>query len=206
MTSYSAIANSEIDQDSPVTEPLLTKIRDNPIAISEGATGAPIDQAMWHPYDSTAVSDGNDGLIYDHAVDGTVSTIVSPDFVDGYEYLFLVEGLSYTLGASSNLTLEFYEETNAAYSGATTLGTSTVTTSSFYGFIHVIGPRRVQKAHFAHHCLALVASAGSLGSAQNSTAVNVDATAQKILRVRFDWSAGDNDGGKIWMYRRRFVI
>jgi hypothetical protein len=41
MTSYTAIANGDIDQDSPVTQPLVTALRDNPIAIIEGATGAP---------------------------------------------------------------------------------------------------------------------------------------------------------------------
>ena len=41
MTTYTAIADTEIDQDSPVTETLMTKMRDNPIAITEGASGAP---------------------------------------------------------------------------------------------------------------------------------------------------------------------
>lgn len=41
MTTYTAIPNTDIDRDSPITEPLMTLLRDNPIAISEGATGAP---------------------------------------------------------------------------------------------------------------------------------------------------------------------
>jgi hypothetical protein len=41
MTTYSAITNGEIDQDSPGTEVLFAKLRDNPIAIAEGASGAP---------------------------------------------------------------------------------------------------------------------------------------------------------------------
>lgn len=41
MTTYTAIANTDIDQDSPVTQPLMTAMRDNPIAIAEGASGAP---------------------------------------------------------------------------------------------------------------------------------------------------------------------
>lgn len=41
MTTYTAIADTEIDQDSPVTETLMTKLRNNPIAITEGASGAP---------------------------------------------------------------------------------------------------------------------------------------------------------------------
>jgi len=41
MTTYTAIANTDIDQDSPVTQPLMTAMRDNPIAMAEGASGAP---------------------------------------------------------------------------------------------------------------------------------------------------------------------
>ncbi len=41
MTTYNTIPDSAIDPESPVTTGLMTKLRDNPIAISEGATGAP---------------------------------------------------------------------------------------------------------------------------------------------------------------------
>lgn len=46
MTTYTAIPNGDIDQDSPITQPLMTLYRDNPIAISEGATGAPRNQGI----------------------------------------------------------------------------------------------------------------------------------------------------------------
>lgn len=45
MTSYVAIADSEIDPESPGTTTLFTKLRDNPIAITEGASGAPTIQS-----------------------------------------------------------------------------------------------------------------------------------------------------------------
>ena len=41
MTTYVAITDAEIDQDSPLTQVLMTKYRDNSIAIAEGAAGAP---------------------------------------------------------------------------------------------------------------------------------------------------------------------
>lgn len=41
MTSYNDILNNTIDQDSPFTTTLLTYLRDNPIALAEGASGAP---------------------------------------------------------------------------------------------------------------------------------------------------------------------
>lgn len=41
MTTYTAIPNSDVDQDSPVTQTLVTLLRDNPLAIAEGSTDAP---------------------------------------------------------------------------------------------------------------------------------------------------------------------
>ncbi len=41
MTAYTVIADSEIDPESPGTTTLFTKLRDNPIAISEGTSPAP---------------------------------------------------------------------------------------------------------------------------------------------------------------------
>jgi hypothetical protein len=41
MTSYTAIPNGDIDQDSPITQPLITALRDNPIAIAERDASVP---------------------------------------------------------------------------------------------------------------------------------------------------------------------
>jgi len=51
MTSYITINNTEVDPDSPITADLMTKLRDNPIAMAEGASGAPrvYGAAMYGP-------------------------------------------------------------------------------------------------------------------------------------------------------------
>jgi len=41
MTAYIAITDAETDPEAPLTSELAKKWRDNPIAISEGSTGAP---------------------------------------------------------------------------------------------------------------------------------------------------------------------
>lgn len=41
MTTYSAIANSEIAVGAPITNNLMTKLRDNPLAIQENDASAP---------------------------------------------------------------------------------------------------------------------------------------------------------------------
>lgn len=42
MTTYTAVPDSDIDANSPVTATLMTLLRDNPIAITEKAAGAPV--------------------------------------------------------------------------------------------------------------------------------------------------------------------
>lgn len=41
MATYNTISNTQVDPESPVTSELMTALRDNPIAIAEGASGAP---------------------------------------------------------------------------------------------------------------------------------------------------------------------
>jgi hypothetical protein len=41
MTTWTEIANGDVDQDSPVTQELVTALRDNPKAIAEGSEDAP---------------------------------------------------------------------------------------------------------------------------------------------------------------------
>lgn len=41
MTTYTTVPNTDIDQDSPITQPLMTALRDNPLAIQEGDASAP---------------------------------------------------------------------------------------------------------------------------------------------------------------------
>jgi hypothetical protein len=42
MTAWVSIPNGDIDPDSPITTSLITALRDNPIAITEKASGAPV--------------------------------------------------------------------------------------------------------------------------------------------------------------------
>ena len=39
--SWTLIPDSDVDQDSPLNQPLMTSLRDNPIAIAAGLSGAP---------------------------------------------------------------------------------------------------------------------------------------------------------------------
>ena len=65
----------------------LQALRDNIHAASEGAQGAPIVRAGWHPFDADTVGPNAGGVIYDFATDGAVSAVVSPALPLGYEYM-----------------------------------------------------------------------------------------------------------------------
>lgn len=55
MASWIDILNGQIDTDSPVTQSLMTALRDNPIAAFEGASGAP--RLVLKAIDPVAVGD-----------------------------------------------------------------------------------------------------------------------------------------------------
>ena len=48
MTTYITINNSEIDPDSPITSELMTKLRDNPIAMAENDSSVPVGVKIGH--------------------------------------------------------------------------------------------------------------------------------------------------------------
>lgn len=43
MTSYTTIPDSSVDQDSAITQPLMTALRDNPVAIAENDASVPLN-------------------------------------------------------------------------------------------------------------------------------------------------------------------
>src|SRR5574343_19671 len=107
MASFTDIPTASLAPDKYVTYDLLTALRDNTLA------------SVWHPYNKTTIGDANTGLIYDYGVSGAVSSVVTPDFADGWEYMIVYNDLSHDSGSSPvYLQVELYRETSAAYSGA----------------------------------------------------------------------------------------
>ena len=112
---------SETDPDAPLTSGLGKRWDNNPIAMGECAEGAPYMQTAWHPFDGVYDGDGKDGVIYDFAVDGAVSSVDYTTWLDGYEYGFIFDGLahvgdtrvySYRNGAYSSLAVLFTASAN----------------------------------------------------------------------------------------------
>lgn len=54
MAQYTTITDTQVDPEAPITSELMTALRDNPIAIAEGASGAPrIDPSTAVDWDSS---------------------------------------------------------------------------------------------------------------------------------------------------------
>lgn len=199
MTVYSAILDTQIDPDAPATSLLMYQMRDNPIAMAEGAVGAPYIAAGWHPYDGVTIGDGADGVIYDFDVDGAVASVQTPDFVDGYEYLILFKSLNQP---ASNRNISWYQETSASWGTAFGIGG----TFPNDGFIEVTAPRMVSKTMFFR--LASIATLASGTSQPVGADLHVlgMATAQKVLKAKIDAGASSFNGGKIYMLKRRCFV
>lgn len=169
-------------------------------AMARGENGSPYVEAGWHPYDGLTVGDGADGVIYDFAVDGAISSLETPDFADGYEYLIRAVGLSGDI--NSNFGVEFWRATTAAWSGrlafATYAAGDAVTLE-----LEILRPRSVANIMF----FRIVTGAGVGG--EFSVIPNADdrlysSTAQKIGKARISTNgAPEFDAGKIFLFRRR---
>ena len=85
MPSYIAIANSEIDPDSPITADLLTKFRDNPLAVFTGDTSVPSQYKL-----------GNTLLSRTATTSGTSITVSGLDLTKYSSLLIVVESISST--------------------------------------------------------------------------------------------------------------
>lgn len=188
------VSDTTIAFEKPITLQQGRALRDNPLAVLEGASNAPYQEHIWHPYNSTLVADGNNGLLWSFAVSGAVATIVTPDFADGYEYRIRFDGVRTSAG-SGNLRVELYGEKSAAYSGTPlAIGTAT-SAASESGFVELIRPRST-----ATYILANRVYASSAGA----SAILVASGPDKALRARLSIVGPLNFGrGSIYMDRRK---
>jgi hypothetical protein len=180
----------------------VTALRDNPSALAESASGAPVMVSGWHPHDKVSIGDGKTGLIYDFAVNGVQSSVVTPNFVDGYEYRIVAHGLQHNSG-DQGLNISFYLETDARLDQVEQISDQPTTTA--FGFdMEMLLPRIPKQNHIARISAYVGSNVSSI-----STIGTFDSTVQKVLYVsiRFRSSGGSFGAGiaagKVWMFRRR---
>lgn len=197
MSTWTNITNAAVAVGGIPSSSTVTALRDNPVALIEGANNAPVNQAAWHPYNKVVVGDSYDGLIYDFAVNGSVTTITTPDFEDGYEYKVTFSGLSYSSGLSYTLSADFiYADTGS--------------TGTLFTFGPIDGPGYAMSGDVKYtnarvdHTKKIAFGAASwttIGS--DGEDIKIQAYSGKIARARFRWQGSSFDAGKMWLFRRR---
>ena len=203
MTTYTAIPNGDIDQDSPVTQPLMTLLRDNPISIAEGGANAVIAQTGWHPYDMVTVGDGNDGVFYDFAIDGAVASVETPTFEAGYEYLLYLEDFGQAGGAGNIPQIDFYRTTDAAYTNGVLTTATIVSVRDAWAWVEIVMPMVPSAFHYGK--AYSIDQAEVVGFTVSEGAV-YDATVQTISKVRVRNPGENFNSGKMYLMRRREFV
>lgn len=196
-----AVSDTVIAHKKPITLQQGRQLRDNPIAIAEGASGAPIMQnGGWYPYDRTVIGGAETGLIYDFAVHGAVSAIDTPDFEDGFEYAVVGVGLSSDTGVNRFIRVQLYLATSASWATAWT-GSIDVSGSSGADFwISINAPRAVIRRHTISGEVYVGGIGGGIEALASSGVYN--STDQKVGKARVSLVGGQTDGGNVYLYRR----
>lgn len=195
MTTWTDIANSEVDQDSPITQTLMTALRDNPVAIAEQTAGSPINQAAWHPYNSLEIGDGNDGVIWDRSIDGPVSTLDTPEFEDGYEYMLFIKDIEPGGGNMGSLRVTVQRSTDDGWFSEKS-PTSSVT-NALSGYIWIPYARSSRLVHGVFPFLAYN------NNSQTSENFDNGSTPYKVKALRISGSSNNFVAGKVALLRRR---
>lgn len=194
MTSYTNIPNGSVAPGAIPSSTLVTALRDNPIAIAESEIGAPYSVYGWSAHDGGAVGT-NTGVIYDGAVNGTVASVITADFIDGYQYRIVASELSAT--AVSDFSIDVFLETSGTYSAIASLAgvplTEAVTLDTT-----IILPRFSTSWHMGP--VNMWRPGGLLTTER--WVLNVSPV-QKISRFRLRYLSGNIDAGKVWLFRRR---
>ena len=114
MADYLEITEAQSNPFAPLTSELVKQLRDNPLAIAEGTAGAPIIQSGWGPWNGGNYGTG-DALIYDHAVDGNVTSVETPDLSADYEYKLVWKNLSRAGDQGVTLLFDLFLTSTSAY-------------------------------------------------------------------------------------------
>lgn len=193
MATWTTISNAAVAVGGIPSSTTVTALRDNPVAIAEAATGAPIDVNNWHPVDKVTVGDGKTGIIYDGAVNGTVTNIITPVFEDGWEYKLICVGLTPSAFATFFLYVQWQGETtwDSVFSTGAASGNAGLETE-----FNV--PRLAKNWHGN---FALVTRANSVSDTSRWVAYN--ATAKKLYRAKIEFTNTNTTGGKVYLLRRR---
>jgi len=226
---YTAIADSDIDPESPITTTLLTRMRDNPIGIANADSGAPpVVNAALTGYPFSAVDDitGTWALIeswtpsavnskdftWDEAVYSDIKVVIDNVIpaTDGAELRLrfghdngatILTSTSQTSSRDFNDT-SFYADTNQSYAALTYRQTTIEGVGSAAGesFSSTINLYCLSAGRLSY--LEQSAAFETSGGLQRQTILRADLNdTTGIDTIRLYWSSGNFETtGKIYVY------
>jgi hypothetical protein len=192
---WTNILNAAVAVGGIPSSTTVTALRDNFGGMAAAETGAPVIFAGWHPYNKLTVGDGETGLVYSHAVNGTQATVTLPDFEDGYEYRVICRDMSHNSGTSQTCRVGFFDAGDSLLDGVES-GSYSSGTNDIYMDVIVALPRVI-----AERTPIFV-----LGRGVVAGNYSVETDGEKIQRAKVYFSAGSIDGGRIWLLRQREYI
>lgn len=201
MTGFTDLPNIAVQSGGRPRGSTITALRDNAISIAECDPTAPTNQATWHPYNRIAPGSTNIGRIYNFPTDGALSTVVTPDYQDGYEYRIKLIGLSPNL--AGDLQIENFRETDAAYNPIHTLNVTLSAANAYTGTIELLDVRQPWRVHSFSAKIGVQVGSNSAIAATTFDRMDQFVTAQPILRSRISFLGSSIDAGQILLERRR---
>ena len=202
MASWTNQSTSSLLPGEPWTSAKALAAFENPTALAEGASGAPVLSTGWHSYNRTNVGDSGTGVYYSFATDGAVATAETPNFENNYEYRLL----GVNLGISANATASTWV-VDALVGGSwvniatTSTASSTVVTSDRIDFdCWICSPRRSRP--FASTVFAGYWDEGS-GSTFGGYRTTQRSSSTSITRARVRYIGQNIGRGDLYLLRRR---
>lgn len=201
MASWTNQSTASLLPGEPWTSAKALAAFENPEAIAEGAVGAPVNQAHWHPYNMTNVGDGSNGRYYNN------TSLVEVDvpfgsIVNGYEYRILGRGIDGPVSATP-FRVEYL------IGGVwETMYVSTSTAQGPMDFdLWIMSPRRSSRRFTMMYSIAFASSSSSWsstnGDQETGFATIADNNAAVVDRVRFSFDAVNTTSGEAFLLRRR---
>jgi hypothetical protein len=163
------------------------------------------NSAVWHPYDMVYFGDGNDGLIYDHGADGTVTYIETPVFEAGYDYAVYFKGVSPSGSATQPLSVKARATSSGTYGSRVSISSNITSSRTFEGAFYVRLPslsRRVFTGEWLiepHENFDASIAPSSIDPLKTGSADTID-------RLEFDFLPSGFDAGQIYLWRRREFV
>lgn len=184
---------------------LMNAAFNNPLAQQDVESGSPWAAGVWHPYDSTEVGDGNDGVHFDASVTGASDPLETPAFAAKYEYMWLFEGVGYNVNTTADtFDIEVYNETAANWISVLTVNPGTANDDDrFYGYVYIPVPRITTSVHRVEFSLRFEALVGTSADIAGSE-IAFNSTPFVVGKMRLNNSPTRNwNAGTAALWRRR---